>query len=163
MPVPIRMWDVVKEPARTLDWDWARSRLEVAECYWLVSVSGGGAPSPRPVWGVWLFDRLLLSVGSPSHWRNVSANHRVAVHLGDPLDVVLVEGLAHQATGPALFETFVSAYNEKYNWNFEATMDMVVNGVLEVVPSLVLAWIAADAAHSSTDMDFPEAAGKWRF
>jgi hypothetical protein len=157
------MWDAVKEPARALDWAWARSRLEVAECYWLVSVSASGAPTPRPVWGVWLDDRLVLSVGSPSHWRNVAANERAAVHLGDPLEVVVVEGSARKGSGPALLERFVTAYNRKYDWNFEPTMDMVVDGTLEVIPSTVLAWVAADAAHSSADMDFPEAAGKWRF
>jgi hypothetical protein len=126
-------------------------------------VAATGSPVPRPVWGVWLDDRLLLSVGSPRHWRNIAARNGVAVHLGNPLEVVIADGSSRKVTEAEVFEPFVTAYNEKYNWNFEPTMDMVVNGLMEVAPSTVLAWIAADAAHSSIDMDFPSAAGKWRF
>lgn len=156
------MWGTEVAPARTLDWAWARTRLERAECYWLVSsASTESVPAPRPVWGVWVDDRLLLSVGSPSHWHNMARNPAVAVHLGDPVEVVIVEGRARKGTGTTLLARFVDMYNDKYDWDFEPTMPIVVDGVIEVVASTVIAWVAADAAHSSSDMDVPLAAGKW--
>ena len=156
------MWTQEKTDVAPLEWDDVAGRLAASETYWLVTVPNRGVPAPRPVWGVWLDDRLLLSVGSTSAWSGVAANPSVAVHLGDAIDVVIVEGTARRATGP--FDAYVAAYNEKYSWSFTADDEQfVVNGTLEVVPSAVLAWTGATAAESSADMTFPSAAGRWVF
>ena len=128
------------------------------------SGNGGGRPSaPRNVLGERLDERLLLSVGSISHWRGTAVQPRVAVHLGDPLSVVIVEGRAHQAAGAELFRRYVAAYNEKYSWTFEAGQQIVVERTIEVVPTAVLAWTTVPVSECTPDMTFPDAAGRWTF
>ena len=158
----LRMWRQEKTDVAPIPWADVAGRLAAAETYWLVTVPGRGVPAPRPVWGVWLDDRLVLSVGSTSAWSGIAANPSVAVHLGDAIDVVIVEGTAGRASAP--FDAYVAAYNEKYSWDFKADDEMyVVNGTLEVEPAAVLAWTGATAAESSADMTFPSAAGRWVF
>ena len=76
-------------------------------------------PAPRPVWGLWLEERLVLSVGSSTHWRNLEVSDRVAVHLGDAHDVVIVEGTAQRETDATELARIVAPYNQKYDWNWE--------------------------------------------
>jgi len=158
------MWGADKTDTPGLQWSDVSARLAASETYWVVNVppGRGGVPAPRPVWGVWLHDRLLLSVGSSSLWAGLSASPACAVHLGDAIDVVIVEGRARRFGGP--FDDYVRAYNEKYSWTFAVDDEQfVVNGTIEVVPSRVLAWTGATAAESSSDMTFPAAAGRWVF
>ena len=158
------MWGEEKRDAAVMDWPSVEARLAASETYWVVNVppGRGGVPAPRPVWGVWLDDRLLLSVGSSSVWKGLAADPACAVHLGDAIDVVILEGRARKFTGP--FESYVGTYNEKYSWSFTADDPaFVVDGTVEVVPSVVLAWKGATAADSSSDMTFPSAAGRWVF
>jgi hypothetical protein len=158
------MWGAEKPDAAQLPWADVAARLAAAETYWVVTVppGRGGVPAPRPVWGVWLDDRLLLSVGSASVWSGMSASPACAVHLGDAIDVVIVEGRAHKFGGP--FESYVEVYNEKYSWSFRADDPaFVLDGTVEVVPARVLAWRGATPEESSSDMTFPSAAGRWVF
>src|SRR2546429_416168 len=94
-------------------WSDVEARLVASEEYWLVSVRADGTPTPRPVWGVWLDERLLLSVGSTSHWRGIGAHPEVTVHLGDALSVVIVEGRASKASENDGFQRYVDIYNSK--------------------------------------------------
>jgi hypothetical protein len=161
---PLRMWGADKIDTPALEWADVSARLAASETYWVVNVppGRGGVPAPRPVWGVWLDDRLLLSVGSSSVWSGLSADPACAVHLGDAIDVVIVEGAARRFTGP--FESYVAAYNEKYSWSFAPDDEQfVVQGTVEVMPSRVLAWRGATPAESTPDMTFPSAAGRWVF
>ena len=159
----LRMWGQVRD-APTIPWDEVRARLESCPEYWLVTVQPDGMPTPRPVWGVWLDDRLLLSVGSTSHWRGIETHPQVAVHLPDPLGVVIVAGRARKATGDeAFFRRVVDRYNPKYSWGFEPTEPMVVDGVMEVLPSTVLAWTTVGVEESAPDMTFPTRAARWTF
>jgi hypothetical protein len=146
-----------------MPWSDVEARLVATEEYWLVSVRADGTPTPRPVWGVWLDERLLLSVGSTSHWRGIGSHPEVAVHLGDALSVVIVEGRAYKAAGNDVLQPYVEIYNSKYSWNFEAAHPMVLDGTIEVVPSIVLAWNTVPVSECSPDMAFPNAAGRWTF
>ena len=145
----------------TIEWSAVETQLRDAEVYWAISVVDSGQPAPRPVWGAWLDDRLLLSVGSRSLRRGSDAHPLMTVHLGDPLSVVIVEGGAAMATGP--FDSYVDAYNTKYSWSFAADDPMVVDGTLEVIPSSVLAWTTVPVAECTPDMQFPSTAGRWTF
>lgn len=155
------MFGAAKEDAEPLDWPWVEERLTACEDYWLISApsGAGGVPAPRPVWGVWVDGRLLLTVGSPAHWRNVTDNPRVAVTTGDARDVVIVEGDATTEDDPATLAAMVAAYNPKYGWDFpESGPD--IGGVIAVVPTKVLAWITAPNADAKTS-PFPVKAARW--
>jgi hypothetical protein len=144
-----------------IEWSTVETQLRDAEVYWAISVLEDGRPAPRPVWGAWLDDRLLLSVGSRSLRRGSEAHPQVSVHLGDPLSVVVLEGRAAMATGP--FDRYVDAYNTKYSWSFSADESMVVDGTLEVIPTSLLAWTTVPVAECTPDMQFPSTAGRWTF
>jgi hypothetical protein len=115
-------------------------------------LAADGTPTPRPVWGVWLDERLLLSVGSTSHWRGIGAKPEVAVHLGDPLSVVILQGRVSKLKEEDVFHQYVEVFNTRYSWNFEPANPMVADGTLEVLPSVVLAWNTIPAP----EYDVPE-------
>src|SRR5436190_19306723 len=75
-----------------LGWSWVQAELAGAGTYWLV-LPTGAPPHPRPVWGIWLDDRLQLSVGSPVLRRAGAVGDAVTVHLDSGTDVVIVEGV----------------------------------------------------------------------
>jgi hypothetical protein len=157
---PLTLWG--KAPAGSpaaLPWSWVVEQLQVTEDYWFVTAASHG-PNPRPVWGLWLDDRLLLSVGSPTHVHNLRESNRVAVHLGDAHDVVIVEGTAHQETDEHELARLLPPYNQKYDWNWEPGQD--IGAIFAVNPAVVLAWRAAPNEDAQTS-PFPLAAGKWTF
>lgn len=157
-PTPIAMWGDAKREVDALPWPWVEERLAATEDYWLVT-AGDRGPSPRPVWGVWLDSRLLLTVGSTSHWRNVRKSDRVAVHLGDAHEVVIVEGTGRQETDGPTLDRLVEVYNRKYDWNFPPGAP---GPVIAVAPTVVLAWRAGPTSEAKTN-PFPLAAGRWLF
>ena len=152
------MWGRALDVPR-IEWSAVEQQLRDAEAYWAVSVLASGQPAPRPVWGVWIDGRLLLSVGSRSLRRGSEVHPQVTVPLDDPLSVVIVEGRASMATGP--FDDYVAAYNAKYSWSFAADDPMVVGGTLEVAPDAVLAWTTEPVERCAPDMQFPTTAGRW--
>ena len=134
-----------------LEWSWAEERLAAADMYWVVPV-GGRPPRPRPVWGVWVDERLHLSIGSPGVKRLLDADPAVTVHLDSSLDVVIIEG---SVTGPTSDRALVAAYDEKYEWHY----DLDQYGPLTTVqPHSVLAWRAVGPA----GRDGFERVGRWR-
>jgi hypothetical protein len=142
-----------------LPWDWARGRLESAADYWLTTVDRSARPSTRPVWGIWSERRLLLSVGSTTHWRNLDANPNVGVTLGDAGEVVILEGTAAVEDDHDALRRFIDAYNPKYGWNF--TLE-TVGGVVAITPTVVLGWLTGPVDVDAQD-DFPIASSRWVF
>jgi hypothetical protein len=157
---PLKLWgeDPEGSPA-PLPWSWAVEQLQTAEDYWLVTAGSRGSAA-RPVWGLWLDERLQLSVGSTTHLRNLRTSNRVAVHLGDAHDVVIVEGTAYQETDEQELARLVPPYNQKYDWNWEPGEPF--GAIIAVAPAVVLAWSAAPNEDAQT-APFPLAAGKWTF
>jgi hypothetical protein len=125
--------------------------------YWLTTVRGDGTPHARPIWGVWLDGRLLLSVGSWEHWRAVKQEPRVSVHLDSSLEVVIVEGIARPEKDRNLIRRWVDIYNAKYDWDFDA--DTLHAPPVNVQPEVAFGWTtkgeAAREGFAST--------GKWTF
>jgi hypothetical protein len=160
--VPLRMWTAPTSGPR-LDWSWAQDRIEACESYWVVTVDAGGVPSARPVWGAWVADRLLMTIGSPTIRRNVATNPRATVHLGDPLEVVVLDGDLAKQTDRAALVPFAAAYDRKYDWSTDLDDEKYGDGIYELRPRTVTAWVAAPKEESSEDMAFPLASGKWRF
>lgn len=154
---PITMFGRARTEAPALDWSWAVERLERAEDYWLVTAGVDGRPAARPVWGLWMDDRLFLTLGSSTHHRNLQGNDEVTVHLGDAHDVVIVEGRATHLRDRPTLERLVERYNPKYRWDFEPD---TTGDVLEIVPSVILAWVAAPTAEAKGSA-FPLAGARW--
>lgn len=149
----LRMWGQ-KSEAPPPDWQWVERQLLDAGTYWVVARSVSH-PRPRPVWGVWHQDALLLSIGSPATNRDIAADPRVTVHLDSGTEVVILEGDASVVTSEVL-DGFTAAYNAKYDWQYAADRD---GPPTRVQPSAVLSWRAAGAAGRE---GFAEAA-RWSF
>ena len=123
-----------------LDWSWVQQQLTDAETYWVDVAGSGTRPHARPVWGVWLDDRLHLSIGTPAIRRAATPGAAATIHLPDGLDVVIVEGAV---TGPTSDADVVAAYDAKYDWKY----DLAQYGPFTTVsPTDVLAWRAAGPA-----------------
>jgi hypothetical protein len=135
-----------------LEWQWVDEQLRAAGTYWVVGRSDG-PPHPRPVWGVWDGQRLLLSVGSQVVGRQLRADPVVSVHLDSGTDVVIVDGDVRSDSDDP---TAIQMYDSKYDWNY----DVAEYGRLTVVaPTIVRAWRSAGWA----GRDGFQSAGRWRF
>ena len=101
--------------AGLLPWSWAAERLARARHYWLATAAADGSPHAVPVWGVWVGGRLYFG-GHPRTrtLRNVAAYPRVAAHIEDGGDVVIVEGVAERVADRALLATLSAAGAAKY-------------------------------------------------
>lgn len=152
--LPIRMWGAEKD-AEPVGWDDVERRLRDAITYWVVTAAGA-----RPVWGVWHEERLLLSIGSSVLWRGIGESPATSAHLEDAHDVVIVEGTASQITDDAVLAPFCDVYNPKYRWDF--TVGQIPGGIVELRPSVVLAWRAGSYTDAKTDT-FPLAASRFEF
>jgi len=145
------MWG---QPAQggSLDWSWVDDQLTGADVYWIV-VGAVDRPQPRPVWGIWRGERLLLSIGSPRVNAAIGDGSPVTVHLGGAVDIVIVEGTV---TGKSDDHDAVAAYNSKYDWDYRID---VYGSFTVIEPDKVMAWQAMGAA----GRDGSRAAGRWRF
>lgn len=140
----------------TPDWSWVNQQLESAGTYWVIARTASH-PHPRPVWGVWENQRLLLSIGTPSTLRALAADPRVTVHLDSGTDVVIVEGRAVDlADTDADVDHAVETYNRKYDWSYDAE---AYGPLTVIVPSSVLAWRTAGWAGRGSFQQ----TGRWDF
>ena len=148
------------QPAEVADlpWAWAEERLAAAPTYW-VTAGGVARPHPRPVWGLWHDDRLLLSVGSPALASSLVPGGQVAVHLDSGTEVVVVEGRVGERG--VVDGDVVAAYDTKYDWRY----DIGEYGPLTaIVPDRVHAWHSAGWAGrngfvAGATFDFTDAGG----
>lgn len=138
--------------AEPLTWEWVESQLRSAGTYWVVAATPG-TPHPRPVWGVWHDDQVMLSVGSPALGRQLTVDAPVTVHLDSGVDVVIVEGVV---LGPSSDPEALAAYDEKYDWDY----DLDTYGPLTAIgPVAVKAWRSSGPAGRE---GFSHA-GRWTF
>jgi hypothetical protein len=143
-----------------MPWGDVEGALLACEHYWVSTVSPDGAPSVRPVWGTWLDDRLLLSVGSTTIGNHLETNDKVTVHLESAVDVVIVEGTAGYETDPDVLARFCERYNPKYSWNFTPE---TTGWVVAVRPARILAWRTVPVAECHPGMTtFPLAGAQFR-
>ena len=78
----------------------------------------------------------------------------MAVHLESGTDVVIVNGTAAVDASSTVIAQFVEAYDEKYDWRYDAES---YGPPTPVTPTEVFAWQAAGAA----GRDGFRASGKW--
>ena len=130
-----------------LDWSHVVERLTRSRHYW-IGTSRAGTPHVVPVWGV-VVDGILHFGGGPrTRWAlTLKENPRVAVHLEDGEQAVILEGTVSPITDAAdpRMERIDDAYEVKYDMRHGPT-------VWVVQPTLALAWT-----------DFTKDATRWRF
>jgi nitroimidazol reductase NimA-like FMN-containing flavoprotein (pyridoxamine 5'-phosphate oxidase superfamily) len=135
-------YGVPKSKKGLLPWSHVTQRMTEARHYWVCVVSPTGQPHATPVDGLWLDDRLYFG-GSPQTRRHryLAANPAVCIHLESGLDVVTMQGEAHELRVPdrALSLRLAEASAQKYGYGsppeaYEA------GGVFVFRPRLVFAW-----------------------
>ena len=146
-------YGVAAGPDGMLPWEWATERLERAHNYWLASAEVSGAPLVRPVWALWMGERLCFSTGTTSgKGRNIARDPRVSVNLDSGDEVVIIEGVAEPLPAE-LADSIPAAYKRKYDW--EVTVDEGGdNGWYAVRPVRAYAWTEAEFPSTATRFDF---------
>jgi len=142
---------------KLLPWSWAEHRLIESRNYWITSVTRGGTPHARPVWGVWLDDRLYFSSGSRIR-SNLEHGSVVSVNLESGDECVILEGGAVLVHDKAVAERITDAYNEKYHWNMEPKP----GEFFEVRPRVVFGWLCDGSGRDGGAL-FSQTATRWLF
>ena len=140
-----------------LPWSWAAERLTTSRHYWLATAWPDGRPHVMPVWGVWDGASLWSSSGGRSRKvRNLRADPRCVVTTENPMQPVVVEGVAEIVIDRERIHWFVTAVNTKYGESIdEEFLDPAVNATIRVRPSKVIGLDDADFVGSPTRWDFP--------
>ena len=130
------------DPTQRLEWADVERRLESASVYWIASTRPDGRPHVIPRDGLWL-DGGLYYGGSPEtvHYRNITLNPHVAVHVGDGQEVIIVEGAVEIEKPTEAKATRLSdASFAKYPQYGRLGPGMYIGGVSVLRPRRVLAW-----------------------
>jgi general stress protein 26 len=142
-------YGVPKTLKGTLQWSKAREALEEAKVYWVCTVRPDGRPHARPVWGMWVGERLYFDGSPETVWvRNLTSNPAVEVHIEQGGLVVILEGIAeHTKPEPSIAKHVADVSATKYDYRPDT-----INGVYAVRPIVAYAWY--ESLKSAT---------RWRF
>lgn len=139
---------------RTMSWAEVRSRLESAPAYWLSTTRPDGRPHVVPVDGIWV-DDVWWYGGAPEtvHIRNVEASPRAVMHLPDPMQAVIVEGVVRRvAPAEDLASRLAAEASSKYAHYGLQPDAKAYASALGLYPTRILAWSAFPA--DATRFDF---------
>lgn len=129
-------------PTQRLSWGDVEQRLERATVYWIASTRPDGRPHVIPRDGMWL-DGGLYYGGSPEtvHFRNITRNPRVAVHIGDGQEAIIVEGQVDvEKPSREMAERLADESFAKYPQYGRLDPSLYSGGVSILHPRRVLAW-----------------------
>ena len=88
-------YGIPKSTKGLLAWSHLEERLAGATVYWIATSGPGGIPRVRPLDGLWHAGVLYVGGSPQTRWaRDLAENPRVAVHLDDGSDAVILEGEA---------------------------------------------------------------------
>ena len=141
-------------PKKRLEWDDVERRLESAPVYWIASTRPDGRPHVIPRDGTWL-DGGLYYGGSPQtvHFRNITENPNIVVHVGDGMEAIIVEGRVEiSKPTEAMAKRISEASFAKYPQYGRIDPSRYMGGVTVLRPRRVLAWTS-----------LPENATRFRF
>jgi nitroimidazol reductase NimA-like FMN-containing flavoprotein (pyridoxamine 5'-phosphate oxidase superfamily) len=129
-------------PKERLDWSVVEGLLEAATIYWIASTRPDGRPHVIPRDGTWL-DGGLYYGGSPQtvHYRNITQNPEIVVHIGDGQEAVIVEGKV-EIEKPSEEEAnrLADASFAKYPHYGRMDPSIYMGGVSVLRPRRVIAW-----------------------
>jgi nitroimidazol reductase NimA-like FMN-containing flavoprotein (pyridoxamine 5'-phosphate oxidase superfamily) len=129
-------------PTKRLVWADVERMIERATAYWIASTRPDGRPHVVPRDGLWL-DGALYYGGSPEtvHYRNITDNPRVAVHIGDGQEAVIVEGAVEiEKPSEEMAQRLSDASFAKYPQYGRLDPGLYLGGVTVLRPRRVLAW-----------------------
>ncbi|HWL64413.1 MAG TPA: pyridoxamine 5'-phosphate oxidase family protein [Actinomycetota bacterium] len=132
------------EPKKQLDWADVRRDLEDATVYWVASTRPDGRPHVVPRDGVWLDDSWYYG-GSPKtvHNHNLETNPAIAMHIGDGMKAIMVEGESHFVKPPQeIAEQLAEISNRKYaHYGMNNTPETYTErGIWALKARRVIAW-----------------------
>jgi hypothetical protein len=135
-------WHVPNDPRLWITWAHATGKLEKEEVYWVSTSGMDGRPHAAPVWGIWKGDRLYFETDPRSvKGKNLLANPRIAAHVQDGLDVVIIEGTAETLARKGAFGALKKDFQKKYDYEPDWS-DSGGQVVFEVTPKVIHAWRA---------------------
>jgi nitroimidazol reductase NimA-like FMN-containing flavoprotein (pyridoxamine 5'-phosphate oxidase superfamily) len=120
-----------------LPWSRAREILETAKVYWVCTVRPDGRPHARPIWCLWVDDKLYCDGSLETRWaRNLRSNPAVQVHTEQDGIVVILHGVAELTKPePATAERLAEVSATKYGFRPDA-----INEIYAVRPVVAYAW-----------------------
>ncbi len=142
--------------AERVSWEAVSGWLDSAEFFWLATTRPSGRPHSVPIGGVWLGSRLYFNMAPETVTaRNLARNPAVAVNLGDPAQVVILEGTAGTLRPEEVPDAVLDLYGGKYG-DPAHRPDPATPGIdwYAVSPSKILAWVFPDMRGT---------AQRWRF
>jgi nitroimidazol reductase NimA-like FMN-containing flavoprotein (pyridoxamine 5'-phosphate oxidase superfamily) len=125
-----------------LEWADVERRLDSASVYWIASTRRDGRPHVIPRDGMWL-DGGLYYGGSPKtvHYRNITHNPHVAVHIGDGQEAIIVEGAVEIEKPTEKMAARLSDESfAKYPQYGRLEPSLYMGGVSVLRPRRLLAW-----------------------
>ena len=66
LPHPLAHYGFPESQEVLLPWSFVSERVDAAKNYWVCTIGANGDPHARPVWGVWVDDRLFFG-GRPAY------------------------------------------------------------------------------------------------
>jgi general stress protein 26 len=125
-----------EEGSGLLPWSWADEQLRASRHFWLATRWPDGRPHVMPVWAVWHQGALWFSSSNRSRKaQNLAADPRCVLTSEDPLNPVVVEGVAELLTSLADLETLLREENAKYDTSYAMDMlDPALNSAWRVRP-----------------------------
>jgi hypothetical protein len=150
LPAGFNVRDVPTTSAR-LPWDKASALLAAARNYWMATSYPDGRIHIMPVWGVWLDDALYFTTDTTSQKaRNIATNPSVAIHLDSAPELVSLDGTAQLVTDPTIFRRIADAYEAKYDYRVDLSLDNTTERLFVVRPDLAFTWLESDIGGSIT-------------
>ena len=136
------IYGVPRDKKGLLPWSDVSERMSAAMHYWVCSVDPDGRPHATPVDGLWIDDKLYFGGSTETRrHRNIIANPAVCIHLENAMEVVILQGEAHELRTPdkELALQLVEVSAKKYGWGPKPE-DFAKGGTFEFRPRVVFAW-----------------------
>ncbi len=136
-------------PGERLPWEVVERWLTESRNYWICTTRPDGRPHAKPVWGIWLDDRVLWGTSPESvSARNLAAAPAVVVHLESGDEAAILEGTFAFERDADVIARFTEAYDAKYDYKLE------LDTAFGLRPRSCLSW---------TEADYPMTATRWVF
>lgn len=138
-------YELPTTPSALLGWDFVAKRMSEAPYYWIATADANGRPHTIPLWGIWYKNRVHFDGHPKTRWaRNLIQNPKVAVHVPNAQEVVIIEGRAQIIEDDDIDETTWQILDRTYQTKYKTTEG---SPYWVVMPQKVIAWDAHRLDH----------------